>query len=41
MDTSKIVTSTIKLINPIMESLGMKIQKPTSTKEFLTNIVDL
>lgn len=41
MDTSKIVNSTIKLIIPIMESLGMKIQKPTKNKQYLTNIVDL
>lgn len=41
MDTGKIVNSTIKLIIPIMESLGMKIQKPTKNKQYLTNIVDL
>lgn len=41
MDVNKIVNSTIKLINPIMESLGMKIQRPTSTKEYLTNLIDL
>lgn len=41
MDTSRIVNSTIKLIIPIMESLGMKIQKPTKTRQYLTNIVDL
>lgn len=41
MDTGKIINSTIKLIIPIMESLGMKIQKPTKNKQYLTNIVDL
>ena len=41
MDTERIVNATVKLIIPIMESLGMKIQKPTKNKQFLTNIVDL
>jgi hypothetical protein len=41
MDVNKIVVSTIKLINPIMESLGLKVQRPTTAKEYLTNIVDL
>lgn len=41
MNYQKIVNDSIKLINPIMDSLGMKIQRPTTTKEFLTNIVDL
>lgn len=41
MDTSKVVNSTVKLIAPIMESLGLKVQRPSSTKEYLTNIVDL
>lgn len=41
MDTQKVINSTIKLINPIMESLGLKVQRPTSNKEFLTNLVDL
>ena len=41
MDVDSIVNSTMKLIIPIMESLGLKIQKPTSNKQFLTNLVDL
>ena len=41
MNTEKIVTSTIKLIAPIMESLGLRVQRPTASKEYLTNIVDL
>jgi len=41
MDTQKIINATIKLINPIMESMGIKVQKITSNKELLTNIVDL
>lgn len=41
MDTAKVVNSTVKLIAPIMESLGLKVQRPSSTKEYLTNIVDL
>ena len=41
MDTDKIVNSSIKLINPIMDSLGCKIQRPSAQKEYLTNIVDL
>ena len=41
IDTNKIVNSSIKLINPIMDSLGCKIQRPSAQKEFLTNIVDL
>lgn len=41
MDTDKIVNATIKLINPIMESLGVKIQRPTTNKEYLGNIVEL
>lgn len=41
MDTERIVNSTIKLIIPIMESLGIKIQKPTKNRQYLTNIVDL
>lgn len=41
MDVDKMVNSTIKLIIPIMESLGIKISKPTKNKQFLTNIVDL
>ena len=41
MDTGKIVNATIKLIHPIMESLGIKIARPTKNKEVLTNIVDL
>lgn len=41
MDTDRIINSTIKMINPIMESLGLKIQRPSSSKEYLTNVVDL
>lgn len=41
MDTAKVINSTIKLIAPIMESLGLKVQRPSSSKEYLTNIVDL
>lgn len=41
MDLNKITNSTIKLIHPVVESLGMKIQRPTKNKEFLTTIVDL
>ena len=41
MDVNKILNSTVKLVNPIMDSLGMKITKPTKTKEFLTNLVEL
>lgn len=41
MDTGKIVNSTIKLIHPIMESLGVKIGRPTKNQEYLTNLVDL
>ena len=41
MDTSKVVNSTIKLIHPIMEALGCRVNRPTKTKEFLTNMVDL
>ena len=41
MDTAKVINSAVKLISPIMESLGLKVQRPSSTKEYLTNIVDL
>ena len=41
MDTAKVINSTVKLISPIMESLGLKVQRPSSSKEYLTNIVDL
>lgn len=41
IDTSKVSNATMKLIHPIVESLGVKIQRPTKEKEYMTNLIDL
>lgn len=41
INSSKIITDVINLINPIIDPLGPKIQKTSSTTQHYTNIVDI
>lgn len=41
VDTEKVVSDTLSLFYPIMESLGLKVLKTTSTSTHLSNMVDL
>ena len=41
VDCDKIINDTLSLFYPIMESLGLKVLKTTSTTNYLSNMVDL